>query len=535
MNRLRTVLVALACGLAGIALGANPGDEVIVLYNARVPESKALAEYYAQRRLVPTNQVFGFELSTGEEMSRAEFRDVLQQPLAKALAARGLWKMTSREVPSTNDQPRRVEWRPEQSRIRYAVLCYGMPLKILKDPNLKETEAEKVRPELRRNEAAVDSELALLPTIDDRLPAVGPLRNPIYTTTNAAHLHPSRGVLMVSRLDGLTPEIARGLVDKAMEAETNGLWGRVYVDVRNLTDPNYKTGEDWIRNAGEVCRFLGFETVVDNNPGTFPAGFPMSHIAFYFGWYDENASGPFARETMEFMPGAFGYHLHSFSAVTLRSATRGWAGPMLAKGVTATMGCVDEPYLGGTPDLAVFTSRLVFSGFSLGEAAYACQPVLSWQTTVVGDPLYRPFGGHPEQIKHSLQERGSQLLEWYYLRLLNVNLVAGKTPAEAANVLDTFDRTKESAVLLEKQGDLYTALGKPQSAIHSYSQALKLNPSPQQRLRLRLTLGDRLTAQEQFAEATEQYRKLLEEDPNYPDRAGIQQKLDALAQKPGKQ
>ena len=64
---------------------------------------------------------------------------------------------------------------------------------------------------------------------------------------------------------------------------------------------------------------LGFETTVDDKPETFPADFPMSQIAIYCGWYDENVSGPFTLPKVEFMPGAFAYHLHSFSAATMRS------------------------------------------------------------------------------------------------------------------------------------------------------------------------------------------------------------------------
>ena len=82
----------------------------------------------------------------------------------------------------------------------------------------------------------------------------------------------------MTRLDGPTAEIARGLVDKALQGEADGLWGRTYFDLRNTTDPAYKMGDDWIRNASEVCRHLGFDTIVDENPGTFPAGFPMSQI-----------------------------------------------------------------------------------------------------------------------------------------------------------------------------------------------------------------------------------------------------------------
>ena len=76
-------------------------------------------------------------------------------------------------------------------------------------------------------------------------------------------------------------------------------------------------GDEWILGAAELCRKLGFETTVDKNPATFPADFPMSQIAIYCGWYDGNVSGPFTLPKVEFMPGAFAYHLHSFSAATI--------------------------------------------------------------------------------------------------------------------------------------------------------------------------------------------------------------------------
>ena len=290
-----------------------------------------------------------------------------------------------------------------------------------------ESGLDKLRPELRRDEAAVDSELALLPLIEEQLPLAGPLRNSVYTTTNTATLHPTNGVLLVTRLDGPTPAIARGLVDKALQAEADGLWGRAYFDLRNITEPSYKLGDDWIRGAAEICRHLGFETVVDENPGTFPAAFPMSQIAWYMGWYDGGVSGPFTRPVVEFMPGAFAYHLHSYSAATLRSPSQNWVGPLLAKGATITMGCVTEPYLSGTPDVGVFTARLIFHGLTFGEAAYAAQPVLSWQTTVVGDPLYRPFGRNPDLLHRELVARGSKLVEWSWLRLVDINLAIGQT------------------------------------------------------------------------------------------------------------
>ena len=106
------------------------------------------------------------------------------------------------------------------------MLCYGVPLKIVNDPKLNEPGVDKVRPELRRNDAAVDSELSMLPNLLSRYHLTGPVVNRLFATTNAALLSPTNGILLVARLDGPTPEIARGLVDKAIQAETDGLWGR---------------------------------------------------------------------------------------------------------------------------------------------------------------------------------------------------------------------------------------------------------------------------------------------------------------------
>jgi len=245
-------------------------------------------------------------------------------------------------------------------------------------------------------------------------------------------------------------------------------------------------------------------------------------------------SGPFLRPNVEFMPGAFAYHLHSFSAACLRSPTRNWVGPLLAKGATASMGCVDEPFLGGTPNVAIFMGRFIYFTFSFGEAAYASQAVLSWQTTVVGDPLYRPFAKPALQLHVALAGHHSKLLEWSNLRIANLNLAKGTPPGEVATIIEQMDTTKQSAVLTEKLADLYAAQGKPSSAIDMLERALTLDPSPQQRVRLRLALAEKLTVQSREAAAAEELGKILQENPDYPDKLGLYRKLLPLAQKLGK-
>ena len=518
----------------GFALGpwlaCAGGNEVVVIYNTQVPESRAVADYYARVRQVPEKQIYGFALTPNEEMSRTEFRDSLQKPLVEKLESDGLWKFAKRIVAATNSGLMHVEYRVARSKIRYAVLCYGVPLKIASDPNLHELAADNMRPEFRRNEAAVDSELAWLPLSKNDMTLAGPLPNWVYATTNTDLLNPTNGILLVARLDGPSPEIARGLVDKALAAEHDGLWGRGYFDERDTSDPGYKLGDEWISIAAKISREIGLETTEDKNPATFPADFPMSQIAIYAGWYANDADGPFALPRVEFMPGAFAYHLHSYSAATLRSTTQNWCGPLLAKGATCTMGCVYEPYLAFTPNVPAFLGRLV-SGFTFGEAAWAAQPVLSWQTTVIGDPLYRPFGKSLAELHAELFSAHNPLIEWSFLRLVDLDCNRGIPVEQVANSVEILPITTNSAVLSEKLADLYEMEGKPSSAIDTYELALTRHPSPEQRIRIRLTLSDKLVAAGRENDAIENYRQFLAESPDYPGKSSVEAKMAALEQK----
>jgi uncharacterized protein (TIGR03790 family) len=512
----------------------DSGASVVVVYNSKMAESKEVAEYYAERRQVPPNQVFGFELPVTETMTRVEFLEQLQKPLLKKLEANKLFTFAPASAAEAGKSPEETPRRLAEASIRYAVLCYGVPTKIVRDTTLVEPEAEKLPPDLRRNEAAVDSQLACAtPSAQKRLWS-GPSVNAFYLVTNASVLQPTNGILMVARLDGPSAAIARGLVDKAMSAETNGLWGRAYFDARGLTNGDYAMGDEWIRNAATIARRRGFETLLDDNPNTFPASYPMSHIALYAGWYDGAVSGPFTRPTVEFMPGAFAYHLHSFSAQILRSTNQNWVGPLLSKGATITLGCVEEPYLMGTPNIGAFMERFLF-GFSFGEAAYSCQNWLSWQTTVVGDPLYRPIGRRPESQQHfDLEKRRNRLVEWSHMSIIVRNEAIGTPTDELITYMDQVPLTKRSPVLQEKLADLYWSKNKFSDALDTYEQVLKLGPSPQQRVRVMLELAQKRATYGPNRAACEMYEKFLQECPDYPDPLSIYQKLLPLAQKLGK-
>ena len=462
MKRLLTSITVIALAQC-VAFGQ--GESVAVLFNSKLPESEAVAEHYAKLRGVPAGHLIGLPLSDGHTISRREFTTKLEQPLAAELVKRKLLD-------------------GKTASIRYLVLCWGVPIRVDKDDSLNEEGRSQAAAPLRRNEASVDSELAMLPQLGQLRKRYGIVTNPTFRQTDAKQISPANGLLMVARLDGPSPELANRLVERAIDAETNGLWGRAYIDLRGITVGQFKVGDDQFRKVVEIMRRSGFATVVDEKQETLPVGFPASHIAFYAGWYGINVEGVFAESTVEFMPGAIAYHLHSFNGSMIRDAHARWIGPFINKGVTATFGTVYEPYLELTPDQPLFFSRLIQSGFTFGEAGYAATRALSWQTVFVGDPLYRPFGKSPEQLKAELEQKKSPMLEWFHLLSVNQGLASGAPPNTAIEYLKQLPETKGSAVLLEKLGELLAASGQTEAALAAYSAALKSSTSLKQRQRL---------------------------------------------------
>jgi len=482
------------------------GNEVLVIYNAQMPASEAVARHYARQRSVPDSQLLGLRLPETGTISRAEYTSAIEEPVRKYLVDKGLaeWVPDSSPLPQGRKSSAKNRLRLIRSEIRYLLLCYGVPWYIPQDPSMR-SDMQGIPAQFQRNDASVDDELALLPRLGFYDP-VATAPNPVVGATNAGRIHPTNGVFMVTRLDGPTPDIARGLVDKALEAESRGLWGHAYIDMRGLTNGPYWAGDLMITNAAMAAKRLGFETFVDNQPASLGVGYPLSQVAVYVGWYDSGVTGPFYRANVEFLPGAFAYHLHSFSAANLRSASENWVGPLLARGVTATMGCVAEPYLDFTPNPSMLLERWGYVGMTLGEASMAAHPVLSWQTVVVGDPLYRPFGRPLAEDGKRLDIANDPWTAYALVRHANQQLMAGR-PAEA--VRDQLEQQRwatNHATVAEKIARFYWTGIRVRRALEWYDTALSLtNATPMQRRRL---LSDSIEAHRVLGQPAEAFRCL---------------------------
>jgi len=376
MRRTTPLAIALALAIAGRALAAEHPEaaRTIVLASENVPEGVEVARHYMAARGIPEENLCLVRAPAQEEITRQEFDQTLWNPLRTFLAH---WE--GRLDVALPDG--RVRLALDNRRAKYLVPVYGVPIKI--------KGYEQVATMYLSTAAAVDSELALLPTGPHNL--VGGLRNP-YFGASAPFGPPLDSVMiLVTRLDGPTPEIAKGLVDDAVWAETHGgLKGRAYVDTRGLTKGPYVEGDEWLRNAAENLRRAGLETEVDTKPEVLPLNHPMPDAAVYLGWYTEQAVGPMVKQDFRFVRGAIAYHLQSFTGAAIRDPKTHWVGPLLVHGACVTAGAVYEPFLSGTPHVDIMMARLL-QGCSWGEAAYMSEAMVSWQMCFIGDPLYRPF------------------------------------------------------------------------------------------------------------------------------------------------
>lgn len=203
-------------------------------------------------------------------------------------------------------------------------------------------------------------------------------------------LLPSK-TLMVSRLDGPSEKIAAGLIDKAMYAEKNGLSGKAYIDARgmNITGRLSKYSYEYYDKnlyllADMLKKRTAMKVVLEKTSSLFAPG-SCPDTAFYCGWYSVKKY----IDAFEFVPGAVGFHIASFEAMDLRNAaSSNWCPAMLSRGITATLGPVNEPYLHSFPQPDNFFAELL-DGNCLIEAFYRTNPYNSWQLVLIGDPLYK--------------------------------------------------------------------------------------------------------------------------------------------------
>jgi uncharacterized protein (TIGR03790 family) len=463
------LLIALALALAAKAQ-ASESDGLVLLVNRAEPASIELARMYCSLRGLPEDRICALDLPTTESITRRDYERALRDPLLDWLRRNGWIEQVKRD-------PRRVRehesaWSTVSSRLRMICSFYGVPVRI---EDTTPWPIDKIRQWVDhapyRDEAAVDSELALI--LHAPYDVRGRFANPYY-----GQLRWNTGsesgvfVVLATRLDGPDPTVVRRMMKEALEAETHGLHGRMYFDLRDDRTDIYAIGDFWLSEAAERFKREGYDCFVEPTARLFGRDFPMDQAVLYWGWYADRVTGPFVQTGFTFRPGAIAYHNHSGNAKVLRTRTEYWTGSLLALGAAASWGAVSEPFLLATPHMHIVADRLC-RGATFAESTYLALPALSWQTTVVGDPLYRPFAvPHNEQIRR-LEDSGRTDVEWAWLRRINLLAREGRLNIALAYARDRL-RVRESALLHEKIAELLAINEMTEVAMPHFERAIEL-------------------------------------------------------------
>lgn len=353
----------LACIAAALAIlpraEATSPERTLVVVNRGDRISEDIAEYYVQRRKIPTANVCRIRAPRQEQITRREYEAWVEPGVIKCLSKGDL-----------------------KERIDYIVTTKGVPLRI--------NGADR---------AAVDSEFTLL---YDKLngkehPPQGKVLNPFFGQPSAAFDKARFSMYLVTRLTGYSLEDVKGLIDRAQQAQNRGI---VVLD-----------GSNWQNQAGEralagAARILPADRVRYENE-TDPT-YDVSGVIGYGSWgsNDKHRLGEGRRDPgLEWLPGGIATEYVSSDARTFEEPPQDWKpGPwtdqstywagspqsltadFIRQGATGASGHVDEPKLDATPqpDL-LFPAYL--QGRTLAESFYLSIRYLRWMNVVVGDPL----------------------------------------------------------------------------------------------------------------------------------------------------
>ncbi len=396
MSALRNIFFLLFYFLLWLqVLSAQTNQELangtIIVVNRNAPDSLQIGQYYAKQRGIPESNIVYLDAPIQETISISEYVESVANPLLNAFLD-NYWVNGVKDT--TTDSYGRERLSASIHSIRFVVLIRGVPLRIANDPNRILKASNNLPNKFRVNNGSVDTEVALL-LAPPSTSMTAFLPNP-YFDKKAISEQVSNRVLKVSRLDGPTKSDVIRLIDRTLEAEKVGLMGRVYID----TGGPHEKGDIWIRSAGTVAENAYFDIDYEPSKRLLDYRDRLDAPAIYMGWYRHQAYAQWSAPRWPVPPGAIGFHLHSFSATSVRDP-KTWLGAFIAQGYCASVGNVYEPYLEHTHRPQVLLAHLM-SGGSFGEAVALSTPSLSWQSVAIGDPLYRPFKvSLVEQLKFS--------------------------------------------------------------------------------------------------------------------------------------
>jgi uncharacterized protein (TIGR03790 family) len=369
----------------------SPG-EVLLVYNADSPISRAIAGDYAAKRRISKKVAIhcpdSAVATANETISLADYEQEIAGPVGEYLS--------------------------RHHEINFLVLTKGVPIRI--DGGYTGSRDEHTTGNLH---PSVDSYLAAMNYSSIK----GAVRISIhgsgadgfawlnrYWKQNVPFSHAAFGGYLVTRLDGYTQSDAEALVTRSLAAETETIadvhGGKVLLDVQpifkykssdvavqplTVTGPipdesDYGSWNADMVKAGNLLIARKIPTELDTSERF--VGY-RSNLLGYFSWGSNNPSyDEKAYESLRFAPGSIGDTAVSTSARTFLPTTGGQSliADLIAHGITGVKGYTDEPLLQAMASPSVAMERYT-SGFTLAESLYTASRFVGWEDVVIGDPL----------------------------------------------------------------------------------------------------------------------------------------------------
>ncbi len=252
--------------------------------------------------------------------------------------------------------------------------------------------ADTIYLQQKPSSTALDSDLMTLWYQRDA--AMGMENNPMYMPnwTRSAGKLQNHIPLMVSRLDGTSPQMVRKMIRTSVRVQKAGLRGVAYFDARGLHGQDAYSQYDRLlrRTALFILQNTSMPVALQDTPAFFQAKNAPDE-AIYCGWYSLQHYLP----SCQWLPGSVGFHVASFELLSLHNPNYGgWCPHLLKHGVCGTLGAVAEPYLSAFPPPNLFFPLLLSGRFTQAQVYYLTCPLVDWRIAYVGDPLYNPFEHH---------------------------------------------------------------------------------------------------------------------------------------------
>ncbi len=355
-------------------------DSMLVLYNAEEEASLEVAEYYVAQRGLPPDSLCPTWPGDLSEISIEDYQEGVAGPVIDCID--GAWDATL-----------------------VLVTTWGLPYKVL-------SAVLDIGPSTDYWHASLDA-LLTYPHHNDDLPLAATYSPYARSSTSSTGEYEAgqgfgdwreeTGTVyyLVGRIDGATAAEAMALIDRALDGEERAaageLVGTSYVDSGHSEETEdtfgtYGSVEHDLERLEEVFEEAGFPPVRDDSSaefGTEPAPLSCPNALYYGGWYSFNNYN----DVFTWQPGAVGFHFDSCSACNPRGGEN-WSANALSRGITATMGAINEPYVAGLMGYDQFFLYF-FQGYTFIEAGAMATPITEWMATYLGDPLYCPYCNDP--------------------------------------------------------------------------------------------------------------------------------------------